>query len=90
MNNKMISEKEKMKYDIGVIDFVIVEMNLYLDTHPTDKDAMDYLSHYVRMKNQAMREYAMKFGPLSISDADGCNMNMWKWSTEPWPWEGGC
>ncbi len=90
MNNNMISEKEKMKYDIGVIDFVIVEMNLYLNTHPTDKDAMDYLSHYVRMKNQMMREFAMKFGPLRLSDADGCMQNEWKWVTQPWPWEGGC
>ena len=90
MNHMNYTEKERLLHDIGVIDFVIVEMNLYLDTHPTDFEAKEYLSHYVRMKNQAMREYAMKYTPLRISDADGCNMNMWKWSTEPWPWEGGC
>ena len=90
MTNSMSSEQSRLYHDIGVIDFVIVEMNEYLDTHPTDKEAMEYLSHYVRMKNQAMREYAMKYGPLRISDADGCNHNEWKWATQPWPWEGGC
>lgn len=90
MNNRMNSEREQLFHDIGVIDFVIVEMNEYLDTHPTDKEAMDYLSHYVCMKNQAMREYAMKYSPLRISDTDGSNHKEWKWATDPWPWEGGC
>ena len=90
MNNKACSDRRQLFHDIGVIDFVIVEMTEYLDTHPTDKDAMDYLSHYVRMKNQAMREYAMKYAPLRISDTDGCNQKERKWATEPWPWEGEC
>ena len=36
MNNRMNSEREQLFHDIGVIDFVIVEMTEYLDTHPTD------------------------------------------------------
>lgn len=88
--NMMNSEREQLYHDIGVIGFVIVEMTEYLDTHPTDRDAIDYLNHYVRMKNQAMREYAMKYGPLRISDSDGCNQNEWKWATQDWPWNGGC
>lgn len=84
------SEQSRLYHDIGIISFVVVEMTEYLDTHPTDKEAMEYLSHYVHMQNQAMREYAMKYGPLRISDADGCKQNEWKWATQPWPWEGGC
>lgn len=90
MKRTNTSEREQLYRDIGIIDFVVVEMTQYLDTHPSDKEAMEYLSHYVRMKNQAMREYAMKYAPLRISDADSCNMNQWKWAKEPWPWEGGC
>lgn len=90
MNRRMNSEREQLFHDIGVIGFVVVEMTEYLDTHPTDKEAMEYLSHYVRMQNQAMREYAMKYGPLRIADADGLNQNEWKWATEAWPWEGEC
>ncbi len=66
MTNPNQNERSRLFHDIGVIDFVIVEMNEYLDT------------------------YAMKYGPLRISDADGCNQNEWKWATQPWPWEGGC
>ena len=84
------NDRSRLLHDIGVIDFVVVEMTEYLDTHPTDKEAMEYLNHYVRMKKQAMREYAMKYGPLRISDADGCNQNEWKLATQDWPWKGGC
>ena len=64
------NEQEKLLHNIRLMDFVIVEMNLYLDTHPTDTEAVDYLKHYVRMKNQAMREYASKYTPLSLATAD--------------------
>lgn len=90
MSNVMNSDRECLYHDIGVIDFVIVEMTEYLDTHPTDRNAMEYLTHYVRMKNQTMREYAAKYGPLRISDIDSCNQGEWKWAMQPWPWEGAC
>lgn len=90
MNAMQNAEKDRLYHDIGIIDFVVVEMTLYLDTHPTDMEAMEYLNHYVRMKNQTMREFAAKFGPLRISDTDGCKQDEWKWATQPWPWEGGC
>ena len=84
------NEQSRLFHEIGVISFVVVEMNEYLDTHPTDREAIEYLNHYVRMQNKAMREYAMKYGPLRISDADGCPRKEWEWATQLWPWEGGC
>ena len=55
MNNRgKMTDQQQLYHDIGVIDFVVVEMTEYLDTHPTDREAMEYLNHYVRMKNQAM------------------------------------
>ena len=91
MNNRSkMTDQQQLYHDIGVIDFVVVEMTEYLDTHPTDREAMEYLNHYVRMKNQAMQEYAMKYTPLRISDAQFCKKGEWEGATTPWPWEGGC
>ena len=89
MNFKMNSEQENMLHDIGVVDFVTVEMAEYLDTHPIDREAMEYFNHYMRMKNQMMRDYAGKYGPLSLSVADN-SCKEWKWALQPMPWEGGC
>lgn len=89
MNSRMNTEQERMLHDIGVVSFVAIEMTLYLDTHPLDREAMEYFNHYMRMKNQMMRDYAVKFGPLSLSVADSSSKE-WKWALQPMPWEGGC
>lgn len=90
MTRTFQSEQEKLLHNISLMDFVIVEMTEYLDTHPSDMEAIDYLKHYVRMKNQALREYASKFSPLTIASADAASCSEWTWATTPMPWEGGC
>lgn len=90
MNKTFRSEQERLLHNINLMSFVIVEMTLYLDTHPTDSEAIDYLQHYVRMKDKAMREYAAKFVPLTIDTADSANGKEWQWALTPMPWEGGC
>ena len=90
MNKTFRSEQERLLHNINLMSFVIVEMTLYLDTHPTDSEAIDYLQHYGRMKDKAMREYAAKFGPLTIDTADSANGKEWQWALTPMPWEGGC
>lgn len=81
-------EQNKLLRDISMVDFVIIDMNLYLDTHPDDQDAIQYISHYIRLKNQLSKEYAAKFGPLTLSAADDYQTT-WKWAQGPMPWEGG-
>lgn len=90
MTKSFRNEQEKLLHNISLMDFVIVEMTEYLDTHPTDSEAIDYLKHYVRMKNQALREYASKYSPLTIASADASSCSEWTWATTPMPWEGGC
>ena len=87
--NQNMTEKRRMLMDINVLDFTTTELREYLDTHPFDREAMEYFNHYMRMKNQMMRDYAMKYGPLSLSVADTCSKE-WKWALQPMPWEGGC
>ncbi|MDD6811309.1 MAG: spore coat protein CotJB [Lachnospiraceae bacterium] len=90
MTKTFHSEQEKLLHQINLISFVVVEMTLYLDTHPNDYEAIEYLKHYVRMKDRAMHDYAAKFGPLTISTADVSDGKEWKWALTPMPWEGGC
>lgn len=76
---------------INAVSFAVDEVKLYLDTHPQDPDALAYFEKYSRMRNQAMKEYAMNFGPLTIDTATASCSEYWKWINEPWPWqEGGC
>lgn len=89
MNYSSMSERERLMNDINTLGFVMVEMAQYLDTHPFDRNAIDYFAHQTRKRNQAMREYAVKFTPLTLDTADACGKE-WSWAMDPMPWEGGC
>ena len=90
MNTQFSNEQQKLLHDIGILDFVVVELTEFLDTHPNDRNALEYFNHYNRMSDQAKKEYAKKFGPLTIALASESDCNNWDWATLPMPWEGGC
>ena len=83
-----MGNREQMLHDIGVVGFVLVDLSLYLDTHPHDRNALEYFNHYNRIKNQMTREFSQKYFPLTTAMAE-CNKE-WSWGMAPLPWEGEC
>ena len=83
-----MNEEMRLLHHIGVVDFVLVELTLYLDTHLKDKQALEYFNHYSRIKQQLMKEFAEKYYPLSKEHAN-CSQE-WTWGMAPNPWEGVC
>ena len=81
--------KRELKRRIYELDFVIHELVLFLDTHPTNKKAMELLCEYRKIREELVKVYENRFGPyVVISDdvkPDGC----WEWLKGPWPWENG-
>ena len=71
-------------YETG---FALDEVTLYLDTHPSDNQAIEYYQYVKRMNQEAMAAYEKVYGPLMINQVIG---NGWNWVNNPWPWEGGC
>lgn len=59
-----MNSEEKKLYDIGIADFVLTDLMLYLDTHPSGQKAMEYFNHYARIKTQMEREFARDHYPL--------------------------
>lgn len=83
-----MNQKEELYLDIGIVSFTLLELAMFLDTHPNDRTAMEYFNHYVRIKNQLEREFSMKYYPLNLSMAE--SNKEWRWGMSPLPWEGGC
>mgnify|MGYP000182085173 FL=1 len=83
--------KKDLMDQIYLYSFAVDDAKLFLDTHPEDEDALAYFYEFSRMRNQALKEYAKNFGPLTIDTVtDSCSDN-WDWIDSPWPWqEGGC
>lgn len=80
-----MNERESLLQQIQQASFGINELNLYLDTHPDEKTALSHYQHYRKMRNDAITQYAMKYGPLTPYDS--LDTADWTWANEPWPWQ---
>jgi len=84
MEKKVDEQFYKLLHELQAIDFVLVELNLYLDTHPTDIQAIQQFNQFAQARAQVAARYEAAYGPLvqrSFSQAP------WQWSETPWPWQ---
>ena len=79
-----MTEREKLMRQLAANDFAIVELHLFLNTHPNDNAAAAKLDEYSIIASKLRREYESKFGPIS---AMGRDSNRWAWISNPWPWD---
>lgn len=73
--------------EIAEVSFAVVDIHLYLDTHPCDEDALAFYQDAMARRLELMSLYARNFGPLTIDDAAESGEDTWKWSQQPFPWE---
>jgi len=85
-----MNKKHELRKNIHEIDFALLELNLFLDTHPQNAKAMELMSAYRKKRQQAITLYEERYGKYinTVSDVPcgGC----WKWLDGPWPWENNC
>ena len=79
-----MSERERLMRRIAAIDFAMVELHLFLDSHPNNEEVANKLDSYRTKSNELRKQYEEKFGPISPSNKDG---NQWAWISNPWPWD---
>ncbi|GAW93105.1 hypothetical protein Teth39_0700 [Calderihabitans maritimus] len=71
---------------IQELEFVAVDLSLYLDTHPEDNRALEHYNRVTEQLNLRKREYEQIFGPLAVYGFSP-SQYPWRWIEEPWPWE---
>lgn len=81
-----MNDKCKMLRRIYAFDFAIVELNLYLDSHPDDIKALKTLEQYRAKRADLVREYEACFGPYIVT-SDDVRGDRWSWIDSPWPWD---
>jgi spore coat protein JB len=81
----MNANRDELLKMISVLDFFIIDLHLYLNTHPTDKDAIQKYNRAVKRAKELREEYERSYGMLMpIGTASECP---WQWIEEPWPWQ---
>ena len=71
--------------ELQSLNFAIQELQLYLDTHRDDREALEILRTYQQMYRSCREQYEAKYGPLNQISAH--DSDEFRWLDDPWPWE---
>lgn len=81
----MCMNKNQLLNYLNHVSFSMYDTVLFLDTHPTDREAIAYFNEMKQARKNALKIYQKKFAPLLL---DGVDANCeWTWGMEPLPWE---
>jgi len=81
----MEKSREELLKEVMEADFTVVDLNLYLDTHPNDFRAVAMFNNAVQTAMVVRNTYERKYGPLTVYNS--FSGYPWKWIESPWPWE---
>jgi spore coat protein JB len=71
---------------LQAVDFVLVELTLYLDTHPDDFDAINQFNQFAKERKRLKKVIESNYGPL-MQYGNSYSGYPWDWNDAPWPWQ---
>lgn len=86
MSKTMPSSYYELLEEIQAIDFVLVELTLYLDTHPDDYISIQQFNHCAKQSKLLKKQYEQQYGPL-LQYGGSYSAYPWNWGDAPWPWQ---
>ena len=88
-NSCNVSEKCEMMRKIQEIDFAIIDLNLFLDTHPQCKEAITLFKELSATSKSLKNDYQARYGPLYVYNSSNPDYFEWVEKCGKWPWEKG-
>ena len=83
---KPMNEQAKLLTDIDALGFSMIDLNLFLDVNPDNREAINLFNQYREKKEKLTKEYESQYGPLTL-DGESLNLYPWSWIDMPWPWD---
>ncbi len=80
-----MSERAALLRKYNAYAFAAYDWNLYLDTHPNDREAIAMFRKMTDKAEMLKNEYQSKYGPLTASASK--DNERWNWIDNPWPWD---
>lgn len=81
----MNANKAQLLREVMAADFTLIDLNLYLNTHPCDQNTITLFNNCVQRARMLRNEYERLYGPLTaLNSTSKCP---WQWINSPWPWE---
>jgi spore coat protein JB len=86
MSYKVPKEYYQLMQELQALDFVLVDLTLYLDTHPDDEQALAQFNQFTRRRAALAQQFESRFGALAeFGHSPGGKR--WTWNEGPWPWQ---
>ncbi len=82
------TEQNALLKAIGEHTFACLDLQLFLDTHPNCKEALEDYNRLSMNLQRATKEFEEKYYPLS-NFGESLSQYPWQWNNSPWPWEQG-
>lgn len=79
-------DRENLLKRLTMLDFMAVDMQLFLDTHPDDTNAIAKYNSIIREADNLRAQYEKSVGPL-FSFRSYSPIENFQWVDNPWPWE---
>ncbi|MCG9968885.1 spore coat protein CotJB [Pelotomaculum terephthalicicum JT] len=80
------NQQMQLLLKIQELEFTAIELNLYLDTHPDDQQALNLYNSVVPQLRKCIEAYEQYCGPL-FHFGMATSQYPWQWINSPWPWE---
>lgn len=77
-------KREELLLSIQELTFALKDLNLYLDLHPDDRNALETFKNYSEELKRHKDMYNKEYSSLCAVDT---NKNYFDWVTSPWPWD---
>jgi len=77
-------DRDQLLRQLSAEQFAALEMQLYLDTHANDANAMRIFNMHQKNYLELKQHYEALYGPITVNYS---THNSWNWISDPWPWE---
>jgi len=81
-----MNEQAELLTYVDALTFAMIDLNLYLDVYPNDREALELFNQYRMQADEYTKKYENKYGPLELT-SNSLNTFPWAWDNAPWPWE---
>ena len=79
--------KEMLLEKLMELDFISLDLGLFLNTHPNNIEAMKTYNEVITAADTLRTKYEELYGPLCSFRSYSPTPEQWQWKNNPWPWE---
>ena len=79
--------KEMLLEKLMELDFISLDLGLFLNTHPNNIEAMKTYNEVITAADTLRTKYEELYGPLCSFRSYSPTPVQWQWKNNPWPWE---